>query len=261
MDDLILLDWGAFTLFLLILMRMSGFILLSPIFSRDGIPTLAQGGFTLLLSVVVFTMEGGRVLIPNTTVELIIMMVSELIVGLLFSMMMHFFFTVAAVGGSSIDMQMGFSMAQAYDPGSGATLTVTAHLLNILMFMVFFAANGHHTMMRLIMTSSDMAPFGAVIFGDIMIELMIQVFVECMVLGMKLTMPILAAELLGQVGMGVLMKAIPQINVFVINIDLKVIIGLCLMVVFMPTMADFMLDVEMQMLDSLQKLLISVGSR
>ncbi len=259
MNDLILLDWGAFTLFLLIVLRMSGFILVNPLFSRDGIPKMTQGGFVLALSVLVFTIEGGRILIPRTTIELMVLMLSELIVGMLFSMLMQFFFAVTAVGGNSIDMQMGFSMAQAYDPTSGATLTVSAHVLNALMIMVFFAANGHHTLMRLIVTSAQMIPYGAVLFGDIMIELMLQVFVECMVLGIKLTMPILAAELLGQVGMGVLMKAIPQINVFVINIDLKVIIGLCLMIIFMPVMADFMLDLEMEMLNYLQMLLVSMG--
>lgn len=261
MDDIILLDWGAFTLFLLILMRMAGFISLNPIFGRDGIPTMVKGGFILILSVVVFTMEGSRVTLPNTNIELAVLMVRELLVGVIFSLMMNCFFAITTIGGSIMDMQMGFSMAQSYDPTFGATVTVSANLLNALMVLIFFAANGHHTLLRLIMTSSMMVPYGFVTLSDLMVELIIEVFVECMLLGVKLTMPVIAAELLGQVGMGILMKAIPQINVFVINIDLKVLIGLCLMIIFMPVMADFFYEIEHDMLNNLQKVLITMSEK
>ncbi len=261
MDNLILLDWGAFTLFLLIVMRMFGFIALSPIFSREGIPSFTRGGFALILAVIVFLMEDTRLAVPNTNLELMVLMIRELLVGMIFSLVMNFFFAITSVGGNVLDMQIGFSMAQSYDPASGATVTVSTHLLNTLMFLIFFAANGHHTLLRLMMTSSQLVPYGNIFLGDIMYQLVIQLFAECMLLGIKLAMPILAAELLGQVGMGVLMKTIPQINIFSINIDLKVLIGLSLMILFMPSMADFMLDMEIYMLDNLQRLLISMSQK
>ena len=68
-------------------------------------------------------------------------------------------------------------------------------------------------------------------------------------------MPILAAALIAQVGMGVLMKVIPQINVFAINIDLKVIIGLGLLYLLLNPISEFLLGVEVGMLQSLQRLL------
>ena len=80
-------------------------------------------------------------------------------------------------------------------------------------------------------------------------------FIDCTILAIKLCMPILAAELLGQVGMGVLMKVIPQINVFAINIDLKVIIGLGLLYLLLNPISEFLLGVEVGMLQSLQRLL------
>ena len=74
-------------------------------------------------------------------------------------------------------------------------------------------------------------------------------------LGIKLCMPILAAELLGQVGMGVLMKAIPQINVFSINIELKVLIGLILLLLLISPFSEFLLQAELTMFDRLRELL------
>ena len=84
---------------------------------------------------------------------------------------------------------------------------------------------------------------------------MLELFVECTVLAVKLCMPILAAELLGQLGMGVLMKVIPQINVFSINIELKVIIGLALLLLLMAPFSEYLLEAEMAMLDSMHTLL------
>ena len=77
---------------------------------------------------------------------------------------------------------------------------------------------------------------------------------------MKLAAPILAAELLGQVGMGILMKVIPQINVFAINIELKVIIGLVLLMLFMAPVSEFLLDAENEMLLAVRNMLELLGA-
>ena len=84
---------------------------------------------------------------------------------------------------------------------------------------------------------------------------MVELFVECTLMAVKLCMPILAAELLGQMGMGILMKVIPQINIFVINIDLKVIIGLALELLLIAPFSEYLLKVEFDMLQALQRLL------
>ena len=91
---------------------------------------------------------------------------------------------------------------------------------------------------------------------DASAQAMLELFVECTLLAVKLCMPILAAELLGQLGMGVLMKVIPQINVFSINIELKVIIGLGLLLLLMAPFSEFLLEAERAMLDSMHTLLL-----
>ena len=84
-------------------------------------------------------------------------------------------------------------------------------------------------------------------------------FLWSIFLAVKLAMPILAAELLGEVGMGVLMKAIPQINAFVINIELKVIIGLLLFFLLLTPINEFLLELESGMLSELGRILRLIG--
>ena len=156
-------------------------------------------------------------------------------------------------------MQMGMTMNQVYDPASAANLSVTGILVNLMMMLLFFTANGHHTLLRIVLTSGEVVPFGAVSFGQDAASAMLEVFIECTLLAVKLALPILGAEVAGQVGMGVLMKVIPQINVFVINIELKVIIGLGLLIALISPISEYLLQVEMQMLKDLEMILRLAG--
>lgn len=134
-------------------------------------------------------------------------------------------------------------------------MTVTAALLNVLMVLTFFAENGHYTMLRIFLSSQQVVPYGQVMLGQQAASGVTEVFLSCMMLAVKLSLPILAAELLGELGMGILMKAIPQINAFVINIELKVIIGLVLFFLFLTPISEFLLGVESEMLRTMSRVL------
>ena len=253
------MDWAELTLFFLILCRMSGFVLFNPIFGRQTLPNIVKSGLVLLLSITAFSMTAYRPAVPGHILELGLRLLLELGVGYLVGIVMNLFFYIPMLGGETIDIQMGMSMGKTYDPGSQASTTVTASLLNILMMLLFFAANGHHTLLRIFLVSGEVVPYGQAAFGPNSYQAIIELFVTCTVMGIKLCMPILAAELLGQVGMGILMKVIPQINVFAINIELKVIIGLGLLFLLLNPMSEFLLEVEVNMLQSLQRLLPMMG--
>ena len=170
-------------------------------------------------------------------------------------MVVNFFFYIPQMAGLAIDTQMGMTMNQVYDAGSRSNMSVTGTLLNTLMILLFFAGNGHHTLLRIMLTSGEIVSYGSVSIGHDLTNLALELFIECTVLSVKLCMPILAAELIGQLGMGVLMKVIPQINVFSINIELKVIIGLGLLLLLMLPISEFLLTAERTMLDSLHVML------
>ncbi len=249
------MDWAALTLFLLITGRMTGCVVFNPLLGRRGIPGMIKAGFVLLLSVCVFLITPVRMDMPTTLLGLALSFLLELLLGYILGLVVNFFFYIPLMAGSAIDMQMGMSMGATYDPGSGAQVTVTSTMLNLLMSLLFFTANGHHTLIRIMVASGGIVPFGAVVLGEELYMALIEVFIDCTILGIKLCMPILAAELLGQVGMGILMKVIPQINVFAINIELKVIIGLSLTLLLMVPFSEFLLDAETEMLLTLQRLL------
>ena len=254
-----MINWEAFTLFLYIAARMSGFVLFNPLLGRQNIPGIFRGGFILVLSVFVFPITRQSVTVPGTVVELSLRLLLELALGFVLGMVINFFFYIPQLAGLVVDTQMGMTMNQIYDAGAQANLSVTGEVLNVLMTLLFFAANGHHTLLRIMLTSGEVVAFGGVALGTELADAMLALFIQCTVLAVKLCMPILAAEVLGQVGMGVLMKAIPQINVFSINIELKVLIGLVMLLLLLAPFSEFLLGVEMTMLDSLQEMLALAG--
>ena len=249
------MDWAELTLFMMILARMSGFVLFNPMFGRQSIPGLIKSGLILLLSAATFSMTAYRPEVPGTVLEMAVHFLLEMGLGYILGLVMNVFFYIPLLSGETIDTQMGMSMGKTYDPGSQSSISVTATLLNILMTLLFFAANGHHTLLRIILCSGQVIPFGAVAFGESVYAAVLEIFIDCTVMAIKLCMPILAAELLGQVGMGILMKVIPQINVFAINIELKVIIGLGLLLILLVPFSEYLLGLENQMFQTLRAML------
>ncbi|MCI8321965.1 MAG: flagellar biosynthetic protein FliR [Dorea sp.] len=250
-----MVDWTGLTLFIYISARMSGFVLFNPLFGRSSIPGIVRTGIVLVLTMSVASTTRQEVTVPSGLLMLIIRILLELALGFLLGMIMNFFFYIPRMAGEAIDTQMGMTMNQIYDPASQSNMSVTGVLLNLLMTLLFFAANGHHTLLRIMLTSGEIIPFGSATLGPDVLNRMLGLFMECTVFAVKLCLPVLAAELLGQIGMGVLMKVIPQINVFSINIELKVLIGLFLIFLLIAPFSEFFLKIELEMLNSLREML------
>ncbi len=250
-----MIDEGALTLFLLITARMSGLVGFNPLLSRQNFPGTFRAGFTLLLSAFTYSVVGGQSAVPSGLLPFAGAVLLEIAVGLVLGLVVHFFFYIPQMAGLEIDTQMGMTMNQIYDSGSQSNMSVTGTLLNTLMILLFFAGNGHHTLLRIIITSGEVVGYGGVSIGNDLTNLALELFIECTILAVKLCMPVLAAELIGQLGMGILMKVIPQINVFSINIELKVLVGLALLLLLMLPISEFLLEAEQTMLNSLHAML------
>lgn len=250
------MDWAQLFLFELIIMRMTGFILFNPIVGRSNVPGLVKAGLILGLGVATYSMGGtAEVSVPANTVAFAVPMLLELGVGFALSFVIRLFLSIVQMGGDIIDTQMGMTMAQIYDASSQVNMTVTSSLLNILLILDFFAENGHYTLLRILIRSGELLPYGTASFGESVASLVAELFLSCLVLSVKLALPILAAELLGEIGMGILMKAIPQINAFVINMELKVVIGLGLFFLLLTPINEFLISAEMEMLSQLSRVL------
>lgn len=246
-------DEAQLVLFLSILMRITGFVSFNPIFGRKGVPNLVKAGFIFVLTLsVYFYSPSAAPAVPLTALEFGVKMILEFGIGYVISFIIQCFFYVLLQAGSQIDNQMGLSMSENYDPSMGTNITMTSTFFNIMFMLLFFSANGHITLLKILVSSGQIVPFGSLIITEQVATYALDTFVLCTILSLKLAMPILAASLIGQLGMGILMKVIPQINVFAINLELKIILGLFLIMLLITPMGEFMLLIEKQMLIAIQ---------
>lgn len=237
MDGLFITDISAFSL---ILMRMTGFILLNPIFGRNDAPRLFRAGAILSLSMLMYAYtETGTVQITSFPMY-VMLMLKELLLGFTIGLVVNMFIYVILLAGENIDMQMGLSMSAAYDPGSNISMSVSGTFYNIMFILVFFTTHSHITLMRIFIESAEVVPYGSVHIGNNVSQHVLELFSQCTLLGIKMSLPVVFLLLITELAVGMMMKAVPQIDVFTINIQLKIMLGLLFMYITFQPMADFM---------------------
>lgn len=248
-----------FVLFTLILMRMSGFVFLNPVLGRKSIPALFKTGLVFVLAIAVFpTAQASDVDISNSIVYGILLL-KEFALGYLLGFVMQLFDMIVTYGGAVIDFQMGLSMSTVYDAQNGTQIALTGNILQIYYLLLFFAVNGHLALIKIIAQSGRVVPYSALSFGTESAGAIVDIFVQSSVLVVKLAFPIIAFELLMEVGTGLLMRIIPQINLFVVSIQLRVALGVLLMMFLISPMGDYLGKLITDMLQSVQDILATAG--
>lgn len=245
---------GDFTYFLLILARMSGCVFFNQIFGRGNLPALFKTSLTLLFAITIY-----GILPPETdlafysAIVFILVIIKEIFIGYLISHIMNLFFSTVVISGEIIGMQTGMSMSQIYDPNSNISMGLTGSFLNTILILVFFSGNGHLNLIKIFITSCKLITVGNFIIPNDLFYNMVEMFQQILILALKLSMPIMAVEIILEAGVGILMKAIPQIQVFSVNIQLKIIVGLLMILVLVPTFSTFIDNTITLMFDAIEK--------
>lgn len=244
-----------FILFSFVLMRMSGFILLNPIFARKNVPTIVKTGLIMVLTMIVYTSMGDKEIVISGLIEYMVLLFKEFGAGYVIGFVVSLFSYVILFAGEFMDLQMGFSMAKIFDAQSNTSISLSSTYYNILYMLLFFVSNGHVALINILINSGDVIPYGQVMLGQDVAKSILNIFTLCTVFAIKMAFPILAIEILCAVGMGILMKALPQINVFAVDIQLKIFVGLFLMIIVFSPMSDFLNSLIKIMIENIKNIM------
>jgi len=226
---------------MLLFIRVSGLLISSPIFGRQNIPKMAKIGLCLVLTIV-FTMTLPA---PDTYPQYAnvfaygLTCLLELAFGVCLGFVMTSVFDVTMMAGALIDMQTGFSMASIYDPQENVQTPLSGNLYNVALLMLFFAVDGHLKIIEILYSTIQTVPIGMVTVPAEIANVAVEVMSLSLVLSVMIAMPLLATGLLLEVAMGAIIRAVPQMNMFVVGIPLKVIIGLFILMMTFSVFAGF----------------------
>lgn len=244
-----------FIVYIMVLARVTGIFSFNPIFSRRGVPNAIKAGCSLALALVMtvggefsyYTMPSGGLL------PLVFDFAKELLVGAVLGFFVNVMLQIFSMAGEVTDMQLGMSMAKSYDPTFGNS-GITTQYYSYWFILYFFSVGAHKSYIKLFAVSYDTIPIGYTGFNINLPYVIVRYFQTVMELGLKLAMPVIIAALVTEFCVGVMMKAVPSIHVFVLNIQLKLLVGFIVLAASCGVVGEFMEKVVGIMFDNLNDL-------
>ncbi|MCU6734578.1 flagellar biosynthetic protein FliR [Diplocloster agilis] len=241
---------GYFDVFLLVFARMGGAIFSNPMFTKRNVPMRVRAGLVLALSLLIAPGLSGNVVSGFNTLEMAMALMKEVVLGLCMGLILQIFFYMIFVAGDLLDTVFGLSMGKVMDPVNGVSASIFGQLLNVCFFLYLFATGTHLLLIKVYAYSFEMIPVGT--------YMLVVSEISAFVMVIKLALPFVAAEFILEAAMGVLMKLIPQIHVFVINLQVKILAGMLLMMLFAQPVGNFIDRYITVMFDEIQRLLTMI---
>lgn len=239
--------------FFVILVRISAFIYTGPFFSLKNVPQKVKVGISIAIAVVLSQTIPYSELVYEGVIGFAILIVGEALAGAIMGFFSNICFHILSLAGQLMDMEIGFSMVNEFDPISNAQVTITANFYHYAVMLFLLITNMHHYIIKALVDSYQVIPVGGTKLNPLIYTAMLQFVVDFFVIAFRIILPIFAAMLIVNVVLAILAKVAPQMNMFVIGLQLKVFVGLIVllfMVMMIPSVADFIFTEMMNMLKS-----------
>lgn len=248
-----------FDFYLLLFVRITGFIFTAPFFSQNNVPFRVKTGLSIFMAAILIYTVPYTTPEYNTVIGFAVLIVKEALAGAIMGLFANIAYYILAFSGQIIDMEIGFSMVNEIDPTTNIQTTITANYYGYLVLLVMFITNMHHYFIRAIVDSFQLIEIGKVNLNPNLYQVMLSFIIDYFIIGFRIVLPIFAAILIVNTLLAILAKIAPQMNMFVIGMQIKIFVGLIVLAVIMeliPSVADKsfneMKDLLMQSIRMLQ---------
>ena len=224
----------ALTGFLLVMVRAIAWIVVAPPFSMRAIPVQVKIGLAAALA-----LAAGPKMAPASvaleTVPLIGATLTQVAIGLMLGFLTMMFISAVQAAGEMIDLFGGFSISSAFNPLSDSSAGVFGRFYHLLALTLLFAINGHLLLIKGFLTSFDAVPLSGVAFRDLS-GVFIDTVGQFLLAAVEIAAPLLAVLFLAEIGLGLLSRAAPQMNIFALGFSLKILVALGLAGLAIPVL-------------------------
>ena len=225
--DILNLNYAEFERFLFVLFRVGAMIIFVPILGSRQIPGAVKIGLMLFLSIAIFPLVQDRPIPePKGLFDLSKFLMVDLTIGLGIAYISRLIFAAVQVAGTVVDFQMGFGVVNVIDPQTDTQVSVTAQLQNILAIFIFLAIDAHHYIFQAIVDSFFVINPFEINFASVTPEYVLHLFSATFTTAVKISAPIMAILFFLSVGLGLVARTVPQMNVFIVGFPLQIGIGL-----------------------------------
>lgn len=249
-----------FPAFLLIFVRVTSFFVMMPLFSYRTIPNVFKIGLGFFLSWLIYYSIQPPVFEINEIYFMLI--IKEALVGLLIGFTAYLILSALQIVGGLIDFQMGFSIANLIDPQTGAQSPLMGQYLYTFGLLFLLATNGHHLLIDGIYNSYHFIPIDQKwlpLGNSNVVEYMIRSFSMMFVVAFQMAVPIVGSLFLVDVALGIIARTVPQFNIFVVGMPVKIIAGFIVTIAVMGVMISLVSNLIQTMLDTMRDMMQLLG--
>jgi flagellar biosynthetic protein FliR len=212
--------------FMLMFARVGSMVMLLPGLGESNIPVRIKLAIALLLTFVLLPLHRAAYQIDAQAINpLLVMMVHEIIVGVVLGATARVTLSALQVGGAVIAQQMGLGFVTSVDPTQGQQGVLIGNFLTMLGITLLFATDSHYLVIAALNDSYNIfSPTDLTPSGDIA-ALATRAFAAAFKIGMQLSAPFLVFGLVFNIGLGVLARLMPQMQVYFVGVPLSILAG------------------------------------
>lgn len=231
-------------LFLLFMVRITSFIAVAPFFGQKGVPNQYKVGLGLALSYILYYATMPHTAIEYSTVlEYATIVLKEAIVGVFIGWAANICSSIVFFAGRMIDMEIGFAMVNAVDPTTQENATISGFYYQYMVMLLLIISGLHRYLIQALAQSFTLIPINQAFFDlDKIYSALLSYLSSYVNIGFQICLPIFCAILITNVVLGILAKVSPQMNMFAVGMQIKVLMGLGIMAlttVMLPYVSDF----------------------
>ncbi|HZK02024.1 MAG TPA: flagellar biosynthetic protein FliR [Anaerovoracaceae bacterium] len=247
-------NFNEYMIYLFVVLRMAGAIFFNPVFGRKNVPAIVKVGLSLGIALCAYQQLSQVQVVHYTALEIVFSMMKELAVGYAIGTVVQLFLAIFHIGGGVMDLQMGLGMASLYDPNTGSQISITGNLITTMFTLLFFITNSHIRFIAIAVKSFQVIPIGFTAISPKIGVYIIELFGFILVYALQLALPLIITQLIVEVAVGILMRVVPNINVFVVNLQVKLGVGVIVILTIIPVLVRYLEKLNTIMLEN-----ISVG--
>ena len=224
----------------LVLLRIAGIVAVAPPFAVTAVPVALRGLLALILTLVVVpaapVWEGAGAWAFAAAAA------GELAVGLAVGLLILLLLLAVQGAGELIDMEMGFGMVNVIDPAFGRPVPLLGNFLYFVALVIFLAVDGHLLVLRALLDSFQVIPPGGGRWDGPIFAAVVEHFSWVIVTAVRIALPVVGVLFLTTMALGVLARTMPQLNVFMVGLALKITLGLTILGLVLPALNQVFLD-------------------
>jgi flagellar biosynthetic protein FliR len=227
---------------LLVLLRVSALLILMPVFGHRLVPAQVKTGLIALLAILLYPVVSSSLpQIPVSPLALMVIAIQEIMIAAMLAMVAQLIFAAAQFAGQVMGYQMGLAIANVFDPATSAQISVIGQFAQVLAMLIWLSVGAHNMFLSALADSFYLLPIGQPL--DISAVASLNDMASNMfTLALRLVAPMLLLLFFLYVALGLLSRAVPQIQVFFVSFPLTVGIGFLAFAIALPSVISLMHD-------------------